>query len=529
MQTRRTIYNDDAQGTIEAPPDTATQFLRDWVDRVLTRVPIDTFTLLAAAPDVCHYDTAVGEVYGARYPQPWADDARPCIRALIAEGTDPLEVMGHRVREHGVEFLAEMRMSDTHHRAIDFETPGCPLFTLEHPEWVIERPDGGPETAMDYSYPEVREHRFAILEELARRDVTDGLELNFNRWAKHFHRDQGREKAWIMTEFMGQVRRMLDEVATVRDRQHLALGVRVPATLDECLNVGLDTKAWVEEGYIDYLIVADWNSSWVELPVDQFAAFTQGTPCTLHAQMGNMMGGTWTGKPHDQDRGVGRFLPSYSGMLVTPEEARADARNYYAWGADGISFWNICCNMGEGTAKFCGPEHRELFFSWMNEVVEPERCLSGPRLYHYLPLYKREKLLPRNYPYNELNITPTGDFRAQVIAFEPATADARQAFTFRMADGRHGETLSGQLRFRFFHIGPGDEVDVDINGETVSARAITRDHQPQADPPVTWFEMPLAQCPPFRGDNELGLTIKTRDASSTGTPYMEELLVRVEP
>ena len=50
---------------------------------------------------------------------------------------------------------------------------------------------------MDYSYPEVRAHRLAIMRELAEQDEIDGLDLDFCRWAKHFPRDQGFEKAPI--------------------------------------------------------------------------------------------------------------------------------------------------------------------------------------------------------------------------------------------------------------------------------------------------------------------------------------------
>ena len=74
-----------------------------------------------------------------------------------------------------------------------------------------KQPDGRTnETALDYSYPEVREHRLAIMREIVEEYEVDGLELNFVRWAKHFPRDRGREKAPIMTDYVGQIRNVLD-------------------------------------------------------------------------------------------------------------------------------------------------------------------------------------------------------------------------------------------------------------------------------------------------------------------------------
>ena len=40
------------------------------------------------------------------------------------------------------------------------------------------------------------------------------------------------------------------------------------------------------------------------------------------------------------------------------------------------------------------------------------------------------------------------------------------------------------------------------------------------------FEVALSNCPPLRGDNELGLTLNTANKSDT-IPYMEELEIVV--
>ena len=61
--------------------------------------------------------------------------------------------------------------------------------------------------------------------------------------------------------------------------------------------------------------------------------------------------------------------------------------------------------------------------------------------------------------------------------------------TCRMAGGRNGRPLSGLLRFQIFHIEPGNEVAIDINGVAVAAGVIRRDYRLDADSPTTWFEL----------------------------------------
>ena len=93
-----------------------------------------------------------------------------------------------------------------------------------------------------------------------------------------------------------------------------------------------------------------------------------------------------------------------------------------------------------------------------------------------------------------------------------------------MSDGRGGETLSGTLAFRVFHCADDDVIDVDINGAAVSPDKIKRTmDRTEADLPWTWFEIALADCPPFCGDNELGLTWQSAAEKGLNVPYVEEL------
>ena len=323
---------------------------------------------------------------------------------------------------------------------------------------------------------------------------------------------------------------MLDRAARERERSSLLLGVRLPSTLDECWLAGCDPESWVRNGWIDYLIVAEHNSTWPGTRVDEFKAFCGGS-CPVYAQMGDMMGGTWRGKPVVKGRGLAQtdaFGECYSGMLLTGAEARGAACNYYAWGADGIAFWNVACNMGK-QGKWNGPEQRGRMFSWMNAVIGPEQAWAGERRYHYLPLYKGMAALGnRNYFYQEPNRSPFGAFKGQVIEFPRASIGERQVFRFRMADGRNGECVTGTLRFRMFHCAGAEQFSVDLNGMPAEREAIRVSLDPDnADMDAVWFSLGLEQCPPLRGDNELGLTRITSESDDGRVPYTEELDITV--
>ena len=136
----------------------------------------------------------------------------------------------------GKEVLAAVRMGDTHHVRLNKFDDLCSQFSIDHPEYVIKQPDGRTnETALDYSIAAVRDHRLEIMREIITEYPVDGLELNFVRWAKHFPRHQGREKAPIMTRYVGRIREMMDKSERRRKNgKRLTLGVRVPESLHAC-------------------------------------------------------------------------------------------------------------------------------------------------------------------------------------------------------------------------------------------------------------------------------------------------------
>ena len=546
------VNNEDAGNYAYLDVDDPVESLRQYVNWAADRLPFTVWEIQAATPDVCFCATRAGERAGARVmpeivrymeqeggKEYRTGPGRPAdgkfihhiayyVERLAREGHDVLELQAEELRKRGIKVVAEMRMSDTHHYLPDLDNPLVSQFQVDHPEYVIKRADGSPETALDYGHAEVRAHRLAIARDLVESRDIDGLSLNFNRWAKHFARDFGEANAPIMTEFVAQVRAILDEVAGKRGSPRMLLSARFVSRTDESLRNGIDAGAMMKRGLLDYVVVSTHNNSWPGLQVEEFVALAEGTGCKVLGAMGDLCGGGW-GEPAELMRGPGQWpgRPGYSGMLTTVEEARGIAANLKAWGAQGIGFWNLPCNMNpfNGQGHGTDPKQVERMIEWTNAVATEEGLQATPRRYHYIPLYERDFAgVVRNYAYSENGRSPQGAFEGTVLYFNEGRRDQRQAFGFRMADGRGGQKLTGTLKFRVFHCGDNDAIDVDVNGAAVATDNVRRTpDNGQGSLSWSWFELDLAGCPPFRGDNELGLTWRGAINRGLIVPYMEEL------
>jgi len=280
--------------------------------------------------------------------------------------------------------------------------------------------------------------------------------------------------------------------------------------------------------------MSTWNITDPQVRVDEFTRFTKPANVDTIVVMGNMIGSLSNSPPTILDRPIAMSAKhrseSYLAMLLTESEARGAAANYYTWGADSISFWNVGIHFGgEVTAA---PEQQQRMQRWTRAVRSPANVFSGLRTYRYLPMGKgisSRKPPIRNYPWYDEGRSPLGHLTSPTLSFGSDAVDKRKVFPFRMADGRKGERLSGRLTFWCYLLHDSDELVIDINGKQIEPGKIKRFASGKRRGGVSGlrFEIGLADCPPFRGDNELGLTLKSR-LDQRQTPWMEELEIVVD-
>ena len=182
-----------------------------------------------AGGNTANYDSDVLELTGQRIGK-----VHPFLRQLIAEGNDPPKIVVPEARKRGVDVFYSLRINDCHDSIGDGK--GLPelvaSFKVEHPEWSIGRghPYGGV-YQLNFAVPEVRELKFAVIEEIFRKYEFDGLEIDFLRSAPHFIPGTEPENAHILTELLRRVRKHLNQRGKQRGRP-IPLAVRVSESME---------------------------------------------------------------------------------------------------------------------------------------------------------------------------------------------------------------------------------------------------------------------------------------------------------
>lgn len=189
---------------------------------------------------------------------------------FLQEGIDlPREVIkeGHR---RGLDVFFDFRLNDIHDHwesSIDF----LPTFKKEHPEWLNPKeifPDyeGRCEinTSLNYLVPEVRRLKLEMIRELLENYDFDGFHLDFMRSQFYFRWDKGVSLLYLFTDFVREVRRLLD-ASGQRQGRHLELGIRVCPTPDGSRYAGFDIARWAKEGLID-LVTAGTGALQIDTP-----------------------------------------------------------------------------------------------------------------------------------------------------------------------------------------------------------------------------------------------------------------------
>ena len=134
----------------------------------------------------------------------------------------------------------------------------------------------------------------------------------------------------------------------------------------------------------------------------------------------------------------------------------------------------------------------------------------------------------RNYPWYDEGYSPLGHKNSPTIHLGKASVGQRHAFPFLMADGRHGEKLDGKLTFWVYLLESPTQLTIDINGVQIPPGKVeaVKSGMRRGGIKGFRFEVALSNCPSFKGDNELGLTLNIANKADK-IPYMEELEIVV--
>lgn len=259
-------------------------------------------------------------------------------------GGDMIKVAVETCRKYDMAPFVSYRLNDVHrleHAGSDHDMSiWVSKFYEAHPEYRLCHPNclpydsNSPQTygaqyGHDWSIPEVRDHKFAFMEEICKKYDIAGLELDFLRSGTLYSAETPLERrVEITTEFVKRVRRMLDETGR-QSRRYLC--VRIPQTLHAHPNLGIDAAKLYDAGVDMFNLSSHFFTSQqsdlakIRTIVPDAAIYLEmahvATPIRLSRQQASYTASTY---PRTSDE---QF---YTTALLAGKQ-----------GADGVSFWNF--------------------------------------------------------------------------------------------------------------------------------------------------------------------------------------------
>ena len=277
------------------------------------------------------------------------------MKRLADQGCDYLACALARCRKRGIAPGVTIRMNDVH----DVPWPGSNLFSrfyMAHPELRLSNPPicNWAGAGLNYEHPAVREHYLGLIGEIVTGYDLEVLELDFLRFPCYFPRSEFERHCEIMTDFIREVRRLIDGSG-----KRIALIPRVAAVPAAARELGFDVGAWAGEGLVDGVTFgAFFTTAWT-MPVDEYRRLV-GDGVALYAS---------TDYAADRRRHLpARNLPLDEQML------RGFAAGHLAAGADGVCLFNFFCARE-------GPQPTDPLFAAIRDLGSLEGLRQKPRLH----------------------------------------------------------------------------------------------------------------------------------------------------
>ena len=327
--------------------------------------------------DEFRFDTVLWDVDGAMacYPSNLIPHY-PGMKDWLDAGNDFLPHVVAGSRDRGLEVFLSFRVNpgqdpnfdnvsfkdENEDRLLNFnEDPDGP------PQLFFKRLDGEiNQLKWDYANPTVRAYQLSALRELAAYDI-DGIHLDFARHAPYVHVGHQWELRDQVTQFLREVRSMMQQCARDRGRP-LLLAVRIAESIEGCHFDGIDIETWVEEDLVDLTILGCRS---FDVDISAFKRLVASTPVKVYPC-------------HDNHH-------SSDGYKCTPLRVlRGIASNWWHQGADGISLFNFTCADGEALERSGlrdGPVSPVHLQDWntnrtfLSEAGDPDRLDRQPKTF----------------------------------------------------------------------------------------------------------------------------------------------------
>ncbi|HIA13083.1 MAG TPA: hypothetical protein EYN69_13595 [Flavobacteriales bacterium] len=278
------------------------------------------------------------------------------LHQCVKNGLDPLDIAIKAAHTCGVKLFPQTRLVGTQLPPGHLRTDYGGKMMADHPEWMCTYPDGKPTRHLSLAFKGVRDFHVRLMREWVEDYHADGVNILFSRSFPFVYYEQlvceafykvykedmrklppvdervQRIRASFLTQFLREVRLMLDEVGKVQER-YIPTCYLVPVNnspsnipaetgksgLAECLFNALDVPIWIQEGLVDYLAVhlhmyGEHDGTSVQPKIREFTDLSKDTKTKV-------------------------FVDIYP-RRMPPRQYRKIAMSYYDAGADGLAFWD---------------------------------------------------------------------------------------------------------------------------------------------------------------------------------------------
>lgn len=473
----------------------------------LAGTPVEAIVFCLGDGRTVLHDTKVGEVWGHNVDK-WSHlvfhRAGRNAKGLIDEGNDPLRIVCERAHQKGMLFypslfaqqptdLGSGRVSNfrLHNRHLEIGAAGD--LDRSQARWK----------GLDFKHQEVRDERFALIEETLNNYEVDGFELHLvcsTRFFYYFHPKEIDAGRAIMTEWVGKIYEAVKQSGPERE-----LAIRIPASVEACTSQGLDIDEWVRQGIVDVINGESLLGDLID-PLADFRPFVElvkGTNCRFHASIHNHV---------DSDR-----LSNAPIAMM-----RAAATNYWAQGVDGLllDHW-----FGEWP-------YQSTFYEKLREV--PHADVMDPKdKYYHIPTTtngRPEPFLAAQQLVPGLSMQLPADLEAGApVQLDLSISDDLPRWE---GVGRVHEVI---LRFRVTSATELDRLTFKLNGKELPntvRRTINRMYTmaaPRYRVGGYWYVFRLdREHWPAKGPNKLEVTLLERDPEVTPQAQLRDVELEVK-
>jgi hypothetical protein len=257
---------------------------------------------------------------------------------------------------------------------------GAPLRPGRHADvlWV----------GLNYERREVRDYFFAMIRELVMDYDAGCLELDFLRTPAICEPGASSQMVDTITSWIADIRALTLAKAERTGMPYL-FGLRIPASLGALHSIGLDIRAVVNAGLVDYLSFSNYMQTAWDMPLDRLRA-ELNSDIALYGNVESVLNGLPVCDPELAVEGKQPSPDSAEDLpgreircpYVVTEALRGAVAGKLALGADGIVLYNYyAADEDNAQVRICTRENMHADYTAIRDVGDLETLRGQPKQY----------------------------------------------------------------------------------------------------------------------------------------------------